>query len=179
MLVSAWDSVFVRARRRDVHPVLADVARYGDWWPGATSVGGGGAVRLVLMPPTLAARLQGRTQALDVRVAKVRRDLGVDLAYAGTLEGTGEWYYLDEPTGTVVHYLVSARVADRGWRRTLAEHRAVVRAGLRELKDRLEGRRVTGAEPGADLLADQREAAAAFAAGVEAWRRLQAVQEPG
>lgn len=173
MLVSVLDSAFVRARRRDVHPILADVARYGTWWPGVTSTGHADAVRLVLAPPTLAARLQGRTQALDVRVEKVRRDLGVNFSCHGTLEGAGEWYYLDEPTGTVVHYLLSGRVADRSWRRTLAEHRAAVRAGLRELKDRLEGDRTAGAEPGAALLAEQREAAAAFAAGVEAWERRQ------
>lgn len=171
MLVSAWDSAFVRARRRDVHPILSDVARYGQWWPGVTSVPHGDRVRLVLAPPTLAARLQGRTQAVDVRLSKVRRDLGVDFDYRGTLDGQGEWYYLDEPAGTVVHYLLSARVADRGWRRILAEHRAAVRAGLRELKDRLEGARSAGDEPEPALLADQREAAAAFAAGVEAHGR--------
>ncbi len=138
MQVSAWDSAFVRARRSDVHAVLADVGRYGDWWPGASSAPDGDGVRLVLRPPTLGARMVGRTQALRVSVRKVRRDKGVHLDYRGTLEGGAEWYYLDESTGTVVHYLVTAQVADVAWRRTLAEHRAAVRAALHELKDRLE-----------------------------------------
>lgn len=170
MQISAWDSVFVRARRRDVHPVLAAVGRYGQWWPGASATPSATGVRLVLSPPTLGARLLARTQALEVRVGRVRPDLGVDLEYRGTLEGTAEWYYLDEPTGTVVHYLVDAQV---GGRRVLADHRASVRAALLELKDRLEAGRAAGAEPPARLLADQREATAAFTARVEAWRRRQ------
>jgi hypothetical protein len=174
--VSAWETVFVRARRRDVHPVLADVAGYGAWWPGAWAAPHGGAVRLTLRPPTAAARLCARTHALDVTVAKRRRDLGVDLVYRGTLTGTAEWYYLDEAAGVTVHYLVHARVAAAGWRRTLAEHRACVRAALNELKDRLEGGRAVGAEPERALLDDQRQAAAAFRAGVEAWARRAAAQ---
>lgn len=168
MQVSAWDSVFVRARRRDVHAILADVAGYARWWPGATVAPDGDGLRLVLAPPTLGARLAARTQALTLRIRKVRRDLGVDFECTGTLEGAGEWYYLDEPAGTVVHYLIKAQVARR---RVLDEHRAAVRAALQALKDRLEAGRVPGAEPGAALLADQRGAAAAFAAGVEAWAR--------
>lgn len=170
MQLTAWDSMFVRARRRDVHRVLADVAGYGVWWPGASTVTDGESVRLVLAPPTLRARLVGRTQALTVRVRKVRRDLGIDFDYAGTLRGAGEWYYVDEPAGTVVHYLVDAQTAAP---RALAEHRAAVRAALRALKDRLEAGRPAGAEPDPSLLADQRDAAAAFAAGVEAWARKQ------
>jgi hypothetical protein len=139
--VSAWDSGFVRAPRSQVHAVLADVGRYGDWWPGASSVPDGDGVRLVLRPPTVGARMVARTQALIVSVRKVRRDKGVHLDYRGTFSGAAEWYYLDELAGSVVHYLVTAQVAETGWRRTLAEHRASVRAALHELKDRLEAGR--------------------------------------
>lgn len=175
MRVEAWDQVFIRARRADVHPLLRDPGHYGRWWPGASSViGADGTARLVLAPRTLGARVARRTQELDVTVVKDRADLGVDMAYRGTLEGAAEWYYLDETAGTVVHYVLHADAADRAWRRTLAEHRACVRAALAELKDRLEGARVPGAEPDPGLLADQQAALAAFQAGVEAWAAKQA-----
>jgi hypothetical protein len=151
--VSAWDSIFVRARRRDVHPILADIAGYGGWWPGASTTPDGAGWRLLLRPPTLGARLVGRTQALHVRVRRVRRDLGVELDYRGTIGGAAEWYYLDERAGTVVHYLLKGEAAGG---RTLAEHRAAVRAALHELKDRLEAGRAAGAEPDPALLAHQR-----------------------
>jgi len=171
MEISAWDSAFVRARRRDVHAVLADPAGYGTWWPGARSAARGSAVALTLRPPTVRGRLGLRDQRLQVVARKIRPDLGIDLGYLGRLSGEAEWYYLDEPAGVVVSYLVRARVADRGWRGVLADHRASVRSALNELKDRLEGARTPGAEPDPGLLADQRAAAAAFRAGVEAWER--------
>lgn len=176
MELSVWDTVFVRARRRDVHPVLADPLGYGRWWPGARTEAHADGVALTLRPPTLRGRLGGADQRLVVAVRKDRRDLGVDLGYAGSLAGTAEWYYLDEAAGVLVSYVLRAAVPDRGWRRVLAEHRASVRAGLDELKARLEGARTPGAEPDAGLLADQRAAAAEFAAGVEAWERKLAAQ---
>lgn len=177
MRVEAWDQVFIRARRADVHPLLRDPGHHGRWWPGVSSaIGPGGTTRLALHPPTFAARVAGRSQRIDVTVVKDRADLGLDLAYRGTLTGTAEWYYLDEAAGIVVHYVVHADVADRGWRRALAEHRACIRAGMEELKDRLEGARIPGSEPDPVLLADQRKARAAFQAGVEAWAAKQAAQ---
>lgn len=179
MEISAWDSAFVRARRRDVHPLLADPAGYGSWWPGARSAVRGAAVALTLRPPTLRGRLGLRDQRLRAVTRKVRPDLGIDLDYTGSLSGTAEWYYLDEPAGVVVSYVLRARVADRGWRAVLGDHRAAVRAALDELKDRLEGARVPGAEPDPRLLVDQRAATAAFRAGVEAWERKLADRSGG
>lgn len=176
MHVEAWDQVFVRARRADVHPLLRDPGLYGEWWPGVSAAGSGpeGTTHLSVRPPTVAARLRRRSQQIEVTVVKDRADLGVDLAYRGTLDGAAEWYYLDESAGTVVHYVLHAEVADRASRRTLAEHRACVRAGMAELKDRLEGARTPGAEPDPVLLADQQTARAAFQKGVEAWAAKQA-----
>lgn len=177
MDIEAWDSVFVRARRRDVHPVLRDPPGYGQWWPRVASERTQEGARLTLDPPRLGARLLRRRQRLDVRIVKDRTDLGVDLHYQGTLEGAAEWFYLDEPSGITVHYLMRAQVSDRGWRRTLADHRMVVRAALHALKDRLEGGRTPGAEPDAQLLGDQRVAIAEFEAGVEAWARRRAAEQ--
>ncbi|MPZ88350.1 MAG: hypothetical protein GEU81_09795 [Nitriliruptorales bacterium] len=177
MDIESWDSVFVRARRRDVHPVLRDPVTYGQWWPGVGSEPAKGGARLILSPPRLGARALLRRQPIDVRIVKDRTNLGIDLHYRGALEGAAEWFYLDEPTGITVHYLLRARVPDRGWRRTLADHRAVVRAALHELKDRFEGDRTPGAEPDAQLLDDQRAAIAEFEAGVEAWARRQAAEQ--
>lgn len=172
MRIQAWDSVFVRARRTEVHPLLADVAGYRRWWPAASSRDLGGRVGVTLAPPGLARRRQRFT----VAITKDRPAKGVRMHYTGDLAGEAEWYYLDEPAGTVVHYLLNAEVADRGWRRRLADHRAAVRQGLDTLKDRLEDGRVPGTEPDPRLLDDQREAIAQFSAAVAAHART--VGEP-
>ncbi len=172
MDVQAWDAVFVRARRRDVHPALADVAGWGGWWPGMVTRPAGASVVVSLRPPGLARR----RQRFAVRVVKNRPGLGVDLRYDGELTGGAEFYYLDEPTGVTVHYIVRARVSAHRWRATLRDHRAGVRCALDTLKDRYEGGRLPGAEPDPGLLADQRAAIAQFRAGVEAWERKLAAE---
>lgn len=166
--IDIWDSVFVRARRADVHPLLADVAGYTRWWPGLR-VRPLGPDRLELGHRPSAWPTSWHRVA--VRVLRVRPDLGVDFAVSGDLRGEAEWYYLDEVDGTVVHYLVRATTARRRHRRLVAAHRASVRAALHTVKDRLEGARAPGAEPVPELLADQQRAIAAFRAGVEAHAR--------
>jgi hypothetical protein len=170
MHIEAWDSVFVRARRADVHPILRDVAGYGAWWPGLRATPLPSGTRLHHDPPGMVRA----AHVVDVVVRKDRPDLGVDLGCTGDLVGAAEWYYLDEVDGTTVHHLLRAETDDRGWRRRLAAHRASVRAALDELKDRLEGDRIPGSEPDPVLLADQVEAMAAFRAGVEAHARARA-----
>lgn len=167
MRIQAWDSVFVRGRRTDVHPILADVAGYGRWWAAVSSRDLGTRVAVTLAPPGLARRRQRFT----VTVTRERPAKGVRMQYRGELAGDAEWYYLDEPAGTVVHYLLTAEVADRGWRRRLADHRAAVRQGLDALKDRVEDGRVPGTEPDPRLLDDQRAAIAEFRAAVAAHAR--------
>lgn len=169
MRITAWDSAFVRARRADFHPVLADVASYGRWWPGVQSRGTGDGALLSIRPPGI---LRAR-QRITVAITKERPGKGVRMRYSGDLDGEAEWYYLDEPAGAVVHYLLNVRVADRGWRRRLADHRAAVRAALDTVKDRFEAGRIPGSEPDAALLADQRAAIARFQADVEAHARSQ------
>ena len=172
MRIQAWDAVFVRARRADVHRMLRDVAGYGRWWPSADARPAGDRVLLTLRVPGR-IRLPGAASAQRIVVAAMgeRPDKGLRLRYAGDLSGEAEWYYLDEPAGTVLHYLVNADVHDRGWRRRLAAHRAAVRAALHELKDRLERGREPGAEPDPALVSHQRRAMAAFQADVEAHER--------
>jgi hypothetical protein len=170
MHLEAWDSVFIRARRADVHAVLRDLTGYGHWWPGVSAVAAAGGARLRFAPPQ---RLH-RAHAVTATVEKDRPGLGLNLTYAGDLTGAAEWYYLDEPTGVVVHYLLRAATTDRGWRRLLADHRATVRRGLNELKDRLEAGRIPGSEPDQQLLRDQQAAIAEFRAGVQAHRRTMA-----
>jgi hypothetical protein len=172
MYIEAWDSVFVRARRADVHPVLRDIAGYGSWWPGLRAQVLPSGVRLHHDPPGMLRA----AHSIDVQVRKDRTDLGLNMVCTGALVGETEWYYLDELDGTTVHHLVRAEIDDRGWRRRLAAHRASVRAGLDELKDRLEGDRIPGSEPDPALRADQLEAMAAFQAGVEAFARKMAAQ---
>lgn len=154
MRLDAWDSVFVRVSRRDIHPVLVDIAGWGRWWPGMVTEQRRGHVAVTLRPP----RLLGGAQRLRVALRRQRPDLGLDLDYGGDLVGDAEFFYLDEPAGTVVHYLLRADAPDRGWRRTLADHRAGARAGLHELKRRFEAGRRPGDEPDPRLLAHQRAA---------------------
>lgn len=167
MRVEAADEVFVRARRDDVHPYLVDVAGYGAWWPGARSRPVPAGARLWLRPP----RRLAAVQALHVQITRERPGLGLDLAVTGVLDGSAEWYYLDEVDGTRVHYLLHAGTRPAGAQRRLADHRGAVRAGLHTLKDLLETGRAPGAEPHAALLADQRDAIARRAASIQAQRR--------
>ena len=164
MDVHTWDAVFIRAARRDLHPVIADVRGWATWWPGLAASGDGEELDLTLRPP---GRL--RAHRWSATVVKRRPGLGVDLRYRGDIDGEAEFYYLDEPWGTVVHYLVRARVADRGWRPLVAAHRAGARAAMDHLKDRFERDRLPGDEPDATLLSEQERAMAEFAANVAAW----------
>ena len=174
MRVEAAESGYVRARRRDVHPLLRDVAGYGRWWPGVTArpVGVGAALTLA------APRPWQRPQRLLAQVVKDRPNLGVTLSYVGDVRGEAEWYYLDEPAGVVVTYLLRAEVDDRGWRRRLAAPRRRVRAALFALAERADAGRRVAAEPDPALRADQAAAAAAFRAGVAAHAARTRGREP-
>lgn len=175
MEVQTWDSVFVRATRRSLHPVIADVAQWGRWWPGMSVFPAPGGHRLALRAPGMTTARQLWT----ARLVKQRPALGIHLEYAGQLRGEAELYYLDERAGTVVHYVLRGKVADRGWRRAVRRHRAGVRAGLDALKDRLEGARAPGDEPDPKLLAEQQDAIAAFNAAVVAGRQRRAAAGAG
>ena len=180
MDVQAWDSVFVRARRVDIHGVLEQVGRWGSWWPGmrtepvAAGPLGLGA-QVVLRPPGLLRRPQRYT--VEVVKNRKQRALGLDLRYSGDLVGAAELYYLDETAGSVVTYLLRATIEDRRWRGVLADHRAGMRAGLDALKDRFERDRTPGSEPEADLLRDQQAAMLDFRRGIEEWNRKQAAKD--
>ncbi|MDQ3538665.1 MAG: hypothetical protein M3415_07715 [Actinomycetota bacterium] len=179
MRIDAWDSVFVRARRRDVHAWLAGLGGWHHWWPGLHARPYGDGLSVVLHPPGR----RRRPQRYTVRRAAVRADLGLKLRYDGDLNGEAEFYYLDELSGCVVHYLVRAQaggLAPVGRRvaRLTADHRAAARCGLNALKDRLEAGREPGAEPEPALLADQRLAIAEFRARVAAGQRRRTTAGP-
>ena len=163
MRIHASDEAFVRARRRDVHPYLADVGGYGAWWPGASSRPSSGGARLTLHPP---GRLV-RPQQLDIVITEERPDLGVAFRVGGDVVGDGEWYLLDELDGVRVNYLLRAESRVPGVRRRMGHHRSSVRAALHALKDVLESGRAVGEEPHPELLAAQQQAIAEFEAGVE------------
>lgn len=165
MRIDAWDSVFVRVRRRDVHPWLADPGAWQQWWPGLQSRPHADGLAVVLRPPGR----HRRPQRYTVRLTEERPGLGIRLRYGGDLDGEAEYYYLDEPSGCVVHYLVRAEAGAevaglRQAARVTADHRAAARAGLNALKDRLEAGREPGAEPDPALLGDQRLATAEYRA---------------
>lgn len=167
MQVRTWDSIFVRATRREIHPVITDIAGWQAWWPGLVVAAGPRGFALSLKAP-------GATSPRRRWTAQLRKDrpaLGIHLAYAGDVAGEAEFYYLDERAGTVVHYVLRGTVADRAWRRAVRNHRAGVRAGLDALKDLLEGDREPGAEPDPQLLARQEQAIAEFEAAVAAGKR--------
>lgn len=165
MRIDTWDSAFVRARRRDVHPILSDIDRYAEWWPRLRVRRGASGWLLDHRAPRGLRRVRAW-----VRLVKVRADLGVDLAVTGDLVGEAEWYYLDEPTGVTVHHLLRVHGPDRGGAGLVESYRGSVRAAMHELKARLEADRRPGDEPDPQLVADQAEAAEAFRRGVEAHR---------
>lgn len=163
MRFDAWDTAFVRAGRRDVHPVLADVDAYPQWWPRLR-------LRRGHQGWLLSHRAPGdpRRRRVWLAVTKERPELGVDFAVTGEVVGEAEWYYLDEPGGVVINHLLRVQAPDRGGHRVVAGYRASVRAALQELKARLEAGRSPGQEPDPQLLADQAEAIEAFRRGVQA-----------
>lgn len=158
-----------------MHPLVRAVAAHDRWWPGlGVSEAGDGWLTVTHAPPRPGARGTARRArlpvgplrrgvVLDLRVTNVRPgDRGLHLACRGAFDGRVEWYYLDEPDGTVVHHVLDATTRPRGAARRLATYRASVRAGLHALKDMLEGQRWPGDEPDPALLAHQREAAKAL-----------------
>lgn len=171
MRIETWDTGFVRARRLDVHELVAlPLERYGEWWPGArVRRVGADRYRITFRPPGLLRRAHHVTG----EVIKRRPNLGVSYRYDGDLVGEAEFFYTDEPNGVVVNYLlrVDTKGGARRARRLARDHRAVAREALHALKDRCEGDRLPGTEPDPRLLADQRDAIAEFQAGVEAHRR--------
>lgn len=144
-----WQTAFVRARRRDVHPLLAAVSAWGDWWPGVEAHPHGDGTDLRL-------RSRWGSQRLRVRVRRTRPLRGVELDLEGAFVGTAEWYYLDAHSGVHVSYLLRGTTARAGARRRLRRHRTAVSVGLHALKQRLEGDRRPGAEPAPALLAGLR-----------------------
>ena len=162
MRIHATDEVFVRATRADVHAYLADPGGYGAWWPGARSRGAPDGAWLELTTAT-----PGRSQRLHLAVVGERRDLGVAFRLRGDAIGKAEWYYLDEPDGARVTWLIDATATTRWARRWLEAHRAAVRRGQRALKDVLESGRPVGADPDPALLERQDVAIAQFEGGVE------------
>jgi hypothetical protein len=173
MQIEAWDQGFVRAHRRDVHAVLADIGGYGQWWPGVESRAEGAGFELIMRAPT---RLRRRRRFL-LRITKDRPGLGVRFDVSGDLTGSGEWFYLDEPNGVTVHAILRGEARERGARALLRDYRWCVRSALHELKDLLEGDRLPGDEPEPAFLARQTEAIREFQAGVEAHERKLAAEQ--
>ena len=157
MRVDVWDTVFIRARRRDVHPFLGGVEAYPTWWPGLiVEPVADGVYRMRHAPRT---RFASRHE-ITAHVLKERPDKGMVFSYRGDLSGKAEFFYLDEVDGVAVHYVLAAELDGRGWRGRLGDHRASVRRALNHLKDLLEQGRLPGTEPDPGLLAHQAQAAA-------------------
>ena len=101
---------------------------------------------------------------LVVTVDRVRpRDKGLEFSVSGDLDGSGEFFHLDGPRGVVVNHLLRGTTSRRLPRIWLAAHRAIVRAGLTSLKDRMEGGLPPGTKPDRALLAHQAEEMRIFA----------------
>lgn len=159
--LEAWDEVFVRCTRQQVNAVVVDPSSWAAWWPG------------MVVEPLDDRRFDLTISALApiparhrlvVTVDRVRpRDKGLEFSVSGDLEGTGEFFHLDGPRGVVVNHLLRGTTGRRLPRVWLAAHRAIVRAGLTSLKDRMEGGLPPGTEPDRALLAHQAEEMRIFA----------------
>jgi hypothetical protein len=142
MRVEVWDSGFVRATRAQVHLLVRDPAGYQAWWPGVRSWREDAGAGLDLP----AAPWRGGRHRVVLTPARDRPGKGMTFRCGGALRGECEWYYTDERTGTVVHYLLRAEVAVPGPARIVRAHRWGVRSALHALKDGLEGGRAPGVE---------------------------------
>jgi hypothetical protein len=85
---------------------------------------------------------------LECRVWEDRGDEGVRLTVTGALVGTNEFWVEPWGDGAIVHYYLRAdparRLSPRGRVKAGERHRVRLKAGLNELKDRLEAGRVPG-----------------------------------
>lgn len=165
MQIEAWDHGFVRAHRTDVHALLADIAGYGRWWPGVRSHALGEQRYALELRAPVGLR---RRRRLVLEVTKERAGLGVRFDVRGDVEGSGEWFYLDEPSGVMVHAILRGVPTGRGRSTVLRDYRWCVRDALHALKRALEGDRLPGDEPDPAFLRRQAEAIREFQAGVEA-----------
>lgn len=104
-----------------------------------------GVVAAELKRPELWRRLFGD---LECRAYEDRGDEGVRLTVTGALVGTNEFWVEPWGDGAIVHYYLRADPARAlSPRRLIREgerHRVRLKAGLNELKDRLEAGRVVG-----------------------------------
>lgn len=131
------DDGYVRAPAALVYRQLTDVGRWTGWWPGMRA--------LPLAAPgedeRWALEMQ-RSPRHTLRVAarphQWRHDAGFRLDLSGDLDGWSEFWLEPGWGGTVVHHLLVASTADPQPMRVLADYRAVLRAGLWELKDTLQ-----------------------------------------
>lgn len=163
--VEIWDQIFIRSRRSTVNALVAEVGGWGAWWPGLT-VRRQVADRYVLhiTPPR-----PHLPQRLWVDIDRIRpRDKGLEFSVWGDVEGTGEWFHLDEPEGVVVHYLLRGHTHKRSATRWTTVHRRFVRNGMNDLKRRLEAGRTPGAEPHPQLITHQARELAIYAREVAA-----------
>ncbi len=116
------DQGFVPAPPDAVYPRLADLERYGEWWPRSRARRESGAVEL---------RLPGGPSAI-ASVRKVRPGIGLVIGLDGSrLGGSLEWYLEPFKDGTVVNAILDLERAGR--RRTLRLRRGI-RTGLVALR---------------------------------------------
>lgn len=170
--VEAWDEVFIRSTRQRANALVVDPVRWAAWWPGcAVEVVDDGVVdvRWRQLAPIPARH------HLRVIVDRVRpRDKGLEFSLEGDVTGSGEWFHLDTRRGVVANHLLRGECASRTPRLWLSAHRAITRAGLTGMKDRLEAGLWPGTEPAPALLAHQAQELEVFAREVAAHEAEQA-----
>jgi hypothetical protein len=120
--VGTVDQGFVPAPPGAVYPRLADVERYGEWWPGSRARREDGSVVL---------QLPGGPSA-TASVARSRPGKGLVVRLRGSrLGGSLEWYLEPFKDGTVVNAILELESAGR--RRTMRLRRGI-RDGLVALR---------------------------------------------
>jgi hypothetical protein len=120
--VGTVDQGFVPAPPGAVYPRLADLERYGEWWPRSRARRENGSVVLRLPggPPAIAS------------VRKVRPGIGLVIGLEGSrVGGSLEWYLEPFKDGTVVNAILELEAAGR--RRTMRLRRGI-REGLVALR---------------------------------------------
>jgi hypothetical protein len=147
--VNVWR---LRAPIQDVFRIIDDVDAWPEWWPGVEAVerlGEAGADGLgASVRATFLGKLPYRLR-FDLRITRRAPPTSLAGDATGELVGTGTWTLWEEPGWTGVRY-VWAISTTRRWMNLLAplpfvdeifrlNHHAVMRRGLRGIRERLGG----------------------------------------
>ena len=127
MRLQAHDQGYVAAAPEAVYATVADPSTYPRWWPGASTTGTDGGVRIPLGSSTVDARPEGHREGLGL--------------YLAVPHGSIEWYLEPFEDGSIVNVFSDLDLPGgaRAAARRLHGARSSVHTALVHLKRLVEG----------------------------------------